>query len=92
MKQIAKRVIFTGRVQGVGFRYTAHRISGAYRVSGYVKNLPDSTVEMFVQGYSNEVDAMIEDVCEYFSGYIRDAQVSLTAQVSIYKNFSINHY
>ncbi len=92
MKQIAKKVIFTGRVQGVGFRYTAHRISGNYRVSGYVKNLANSNVEMFVQGRADEVDAMIEDICEYFSGYIREAQISLAAQDSKYKNFIISYY
>ena len=41
MDQTAKQVIFRGRVQGVGFRYTARRIAARYDVTGFVRNLPD---------------------------------------------------
>ncbi|MEE3179555.1 MAG: acylphosphatase [Verrucomicrobiota bacterium] len=41
---IAKRVIFSGRVQGVGFRYTTREIATGFDVVGAVRNLPDGTV------------------------------------------------
>ena len=50
MDQMAKHIIFAGRVQGVGFRFTAHNVARRYDVSGYVRNRPDGTVEMFAQG------------------------------------------
>ena len=50
MDRIAKHIIFKGQVQGVGFRYTTHRVAGRYDVTGFVRNLPDGTVEMLVQG------------------------------------------
>jgi acylphosphatase len=68
MEQTAKHVVFSGEVQGVGFRYTAQRIAGRY-------NLPDGTVEMFVQGPSPDVDGCIQDVQDAFAGYVRDTRI-----------------
>ncbi|MHC4288506.1 MAG: acylphosphatase, partial [Planctomycetota bacterium] len=45
MNKIAKQIIFKGRVQGVGFRYTTQRAASRYELTGYVRNLPDGTVE-----------------------------------------------
>ncbi len=74
MEQAAKHVIFTGRVQGVGFRYTAHHIAGRYNVTGYVRNLPDGTVEMLIQGPAQDVENCLREVQDEFSGYIRDTR------------------
>jgi acylphosphatase len=74
MDQKAKHIIFAGRVQGVGFRFTAQRIANRYAISGYVRNLPDGTVEMLAQGPPPEVDACIADIENYFEGSIRDTR------------------
>jgi len=74
MDQIAKHVIFAGRVQGVGFRFTAQRIAQRHAISGYVKNLPDGTVEMFAQVRAQDVDACLTDIQDYFEGAIRDTR------------------
>lgn len=59
----AQRIIFRGHVQGVGFRYTVLRLAQSYRrISGYVRNMPDGSVELFVQGPSDEVEAFINDI------------------------------
>lgn len=39
-----------GRVQGVGFRYSARREALRLRLSGWVKNLPDGSVELWAEG------------------------------------------
>ena len=44
-------VIFVGRVQGVGFRWTTKNLADGFEVTGYVKNLPNGTVEMVAEGY-----------------------------------------
>ena len=44
----AKRVFYTGRVQGVGFRYTVRQLAAGYEVSGWVRNLKDGRVELLV--------------------------------------------
>ena len=43
-------IIFTGRVQHVGFRYTAYYFTRGLYLTGWVDNLPDGSVEMEVQG------------------------------------------
>ena len=47
---IAKKIIFSGRVQGVGFRYTTKEVATGYDVVGSVKNLPDGSVELLIMG------------------------------------------
>ena len=54
------RARFFGRVQGVGFRYTARSIAGRFAVSGYVRNLPDGSVELVAEGPEEEVLGFIE--------------------------------
>ena len=44
-----RRVHYEGRVQGVGFRYTAARLAPGFGVSGSVRNLPDGRVELEAQ-------------------------------------------
>jgi acylphosphatase len=61
---IARRVIFEGRVQGVGFRYTTKDIAKGFEVCGTVKNLADGTVELEVMGEREEVEAFINEIAE----------------------------
>ncbi len=62
--QQAKRVIFEGRVQGVGFRYTVKDLARGFDVCGWVKNLPDGRVELQVMGDSEEVKSFILEIAE----------------------------
>ena len=89
MEQIAKHVLFAGHVQGVGFRYTAGRIARQYAVTGFVRNLPDGTVEMLVQGPAADVDNYIEDVQRTFAGYIRNTQITEAPYDARYRAFGI---
>ena len=57
---IQKLCHFSGRVQGVGFRYTAASISRRFQVAGYVKNLPDGRVELLAQGQAEQVSAFLK--------------------------------
>jgi acylphosphatase len=75
MSQTAKHIVFAGRVQGVGFRFTAHRIAGHYGLTGWVHNLPDGAVEMVAQGSEKDIDDCIRDIDESFAGYIRETNV-----------------
>lgn len=52
---VRRRLLLSGTVQGVGFRYWAVREAQAYAVSGYVRNLPDGRVEIVLEGPSEEV-------------------------------------
>ena len=58
-KNIRKHLIFSGRVQGVGFRYRAMNIAQMLGLIGWVKNRWDGKVEMEVQGKREEIGKLI---------------------------------
>lgn len=53
-------VIVRGRVQGVGFRWSARLIAERLGVSGWVRNLPDRSVEAHLEGAADRVEEMVE--------------------------------
>ena len=57
--KIRKHIIFYGRVQGVGFRYYAVNKANQLGLTGWVRNLPDGTGEMEVQGNEPSIDEVI---------------------------------
>lgn len=61
---LAKRVVFEGRVQGVGFRYTVKDLARGFEICGWVKNLTDGSVEMQVMGEPDEVESFIKEIAE----------------------------
>lgn len=71
---VRRTVHYTGRVQGVGFRFTAQRIAARHDVTGYVRNMSDGRVEIVVEGQSTEVERFLAAVAEAMSGYIQDVQ------------------
>jgi acylphosphatase len=72
---VCKHVVYTGQVQGVGFRYTAQHVAEGFAVAGYVKNLPDGSVELVAQGEADPVDAFLRAISKRMSGYIERADV-----------------
>ena len=74
---VAKRVIFSGRVQGVGFRYTTKEIVTGFDVVGSVRILPDGTVELKIMGEADEVEAYLAEITKESPGahFIKETQV-----------------
>ena len=89
MSQIAKHIIFSGSVQGIGFRFTAFNIANQYQLTGFVRNLPDGTVEMLAQGNPDDIANCIRDIQESFTGYITDTNIEDAAPNPQYKTFKI---
>ncbi|SEK61366.1 acylphosphatase [Pseudobutyrivibrio ruminis] len=56
------RMVFTGRVQGVGFRYTANNAANQYHLTGYVKNEYDGSVTVEVQGAEEAIYLFIKSL------------------------------
>ena len=67
-----RRITYAGRVQGVGFRLTARRLSSALPVSGYVRNQPDGRVEMVVEGEPEILSSYLQAVHREFGDMIRN--------------------
>lgn len=61
---VRERVLFSGRVQGVGFRSTCVAVAGEVGVVGWVRNLDDGRVEAAVQGSAGAVDAFVAGAAE----------------------------
>ncbi len=73
MDHKTRRYLFRGRVQGVGFRMTTRRLSRAFPVTGYVRNLPDGRVEVVAAGGEKDVTAFVGAIRREFDGYIEGA-------------------
>jgi len=72
---VAKHIIFTGRVQGVGFRFTAHRIARRHGLTGFVRNLSDGSVEMLAQGDPAGIEACMAEIEAALPGHIRETNI-----------------
>ncbi len=70
-------VWFSGRVQGVGFRYTTTQLARGYDVTGQVRNLNDGRVHLHVEGEEAEVRAFVLAIQEQMSGFIKDTEESV---------------
>jgi len=64
MAIVCKRATFSGKVQGVGFRYTARQIASEFPVTGYVRNLPNGQVEVVAQGASDATAGFLAAITE----------------------------
>jgi acylphosphatase len=62
MATCAKQITVHGRVQGVGFRYFVQHVGNRLGVVGNVKNCPDSTVEIVVQGSERKIAEFVKQV------------------------------
>ena len=82
-------VFFSGRVQGVGFRYAALEVAREFEVAGWVRNLTDGRVQLEVEGAPGEVAAYLAALEERMHGYIRKAERSDLARVPQFSGFSI---
>jgi acylphosphatase len=69
-------VIYRGRVQGVGFRWTTSQLASSLSVVGYVRNCADGTVELLAQGSPDQVNALLEKVAAALSGNIERADMT----------------
>jgi len=59
MEKVRRHIVFTGRVQGVGFRYRATYAARGLGVTGWVKNNWDGSVEMEAQGTEVQIHQML---------------------------------
>ncbi len=70
-----KRVIYSGRVQGVGFRMTACHLAQKQGVAGSVRNLADGSVELVAQAEVDLLERFLASVRSAMAGYIRHEEV-----------------
>lgn len=69
-------IYFSGRVQGVGFRYTVKTLTTGFEVTGTVRNLPDGRVHLVAEGVREELEAFHQAIRDSGVGrFIRQEEV-----------------
>ena len=82
-------VLYTGTVQGVGFRYTVVRVAGGFAVTGDVRNLPDGRVELRAEGTPDERRRFLAAVEEAMAGFIRDRRLTESPATGQFDGFAV---
>ena len=72
MPRERRRVWFSGRVQGVGFRFTCQTLARGFDVAGWVRNLPDGRVELVAEADPTELEAFLTAIQREMSPFISD--------------------
>ena len=91
------RVRFVGRVQGVGFRWTALMVARRLSLTGWVRNEPDGSVVAEVQGEPAHVGAFFSNMLEEFSGRGQRASYTIDERDEIpvvrgERDFEVRYY
>ena len=88
--KIARKYSISGRVQGVGFRYFAERAAHALGISGYVKNCPDGSVEVYAIGDASALEVFRRRLEEGpRSAWVESVEESEMPVNERYREFSI---
>ncbi len=83
-------VLYSGYVQGVGFRYTARQTARGYAVTGFVRNLPDGRVELIAEGDREELEAFRQGIRDAgLAHFIRHEDVTWSEARGGFSGFEI---
>ncbi len=86
----AYQLTYSGKVQGVGFRFTVKRIADMYMLVGWVRNLANGKVDVFVQGEESAIDSFLKGIELYFKDNIRDKMLTEESSQQL-EGFQIRH-
>ena len=83
-------ILYTGRVQGVGFRYTTKTVACGFDVTGIVRNLPDGRVELFAEGEQVELEEFRKTIQDSEVGrFVRQEDVAWSEAKNEFRGFEI---
>jgi acylphosphatase len=86
----AKQFFFSGRVQGVGFRYRTKRLAMGFDLVGWVKNLSDGRVEMQIMGEEAEIAEFLQEIHDSPLGHhIQEQEERIIPELENASGFSI---
>jgi acylphosphatase len=90
MSRCRLQIYYSGRVQGVGFRYTAKQVAAGYEIAGTVRNLPDGRVELVAEGVRDELEAFQQGIRDAgLDGFIRQEEARWGEARSEFRGFEI---
>ncbi|HSY74311.1 MAG TPA: acylphosphatase [Dongiaceae bacterium] len=83
-------IFYSGRVQGVGFRYTAKTVAAGFEITGTVRNLSDGRVELIAEGTRAELEAFREAIRDAgLKMFIRDENINWADAQNKFRHFEI---
>ena len=85
-------ILFSGTVQGVGFRWTAESLARRFPVTGYVRNLEDGRVEVVAEGDEPVLVEFLSAIRHSgMKNYIRGVETCWSEAQSCFKGFRISY-
>jgi len=92
MNHCRMKILYSGHVQGVGFRYTAKTTAAGFEISGVVRNLSDGRVELTAEGAREELEAFRQAIRGAgLAGFIRGENVAWSEAQNEFHGFEIVH-
>jgi acylphosphatase len=90
MNRSRLQVFYSGRVQGVGFRYTVKTLATGFEITGTVRNLPDGRVELLSEGSREELEAFRDAIRDSGLGhFIAQEEVAWSEPTGEFRGFGI---
>jgi acylphosphatase len=84
------QIVYSGEVQGVGFRYTAKSVATGFEVTGTIRNLPDGRVALIAEGEKTELEAFRQAIRdEGLDHFIRKEEVNWGEAQNEFRGFEI---
>jgi len=84
------RILYSGHVQGIGFRYTAKAVAAGFEVTGTVRNLPDGRVELVAEGARAELEAFRQAIRDAgMDAFIRNDEAAWSEATGSFRGFEI---
>ncbi len=92
MKRERVTNLYSGQVQGIGFRYTVKILTTRFEVTGTVRNLPDGRVELVAESAKEELEAFLMAIRDSDVGrFIRQEQARWSEAKNEFRGFEITH-
>lgn len=92
MKREQVTNLYSGHVQGIGFRYMVKNIVTGFEVAGLVRNLENGRVELVVEGEKEELEAFLQAIRDSELGrFIRQEQTNWSTAKNEFRGFEISH-
>ncbi len=86
-------IFYSGRVQGIGFRYTAERFALELGLLGWVKNSPDGRVEVMCEGSKEKIELLIERIRQSSLGvHIKKTACEWERATGEFNDFTVEFY
>ncbi|MCK9571717.1 MAG: acylphosphatase [Candidatus Omnitrophica bacterium] len=80
---------YSGKVQGIGFRFTARKIADTLNVSGWVKNSPDGRVEILAEGEEPDLKNFLSQIHRLLGSYITEESAQWSQPSGDFTDFQV---